>query len=447
MAFIRKDAGPARGLAHIRLEWDDSLHDTVGGGDTCRNGGSGLTNDCPAVGRIRHLGTRFNPAHDPEGGLPVTLQPEIVGLAGGFGWLLSLDGGAPHTLTITEVEVLPNTPLLLSIAYPPGTGFEIKAKAASWCYESCSKSCEEIFDPVDTVQDVRYSDGNVYHFDDETGLLTVRVIMFPNTYTGLPDWKLYNFDDVNSDGEYELDRFERNGVLLPKKGYATHIEIAADCTRNGVFCAAAPVVATSYDEVCDPGYTQVSYDRCCDALNNCQDLGLLVPTNSPTLSAAPTSRNPDLVENGDFETGVVCPWKAVACDLAVVSGAMSVTERTNTWSGPRLDVTDRIEVGAAYSFGAEVRFPDADAENSIAVKLLVDYNDSSLGRSYLSVAASSTVPNNQTTSITGYFVLDAAKLKSLDVNYYELYFETPPRNGQSPTWDFEVDNIYMLWDA
>jgi len=444
LSFIKMNAGPARGLAHIRLEWDEALHSTVGGSDTCNNGGSGITQGCPAIGHIRHLGSRFDSTNDPEGGLPVTLQPEIVGLAGGFGWLLSLDGGAPHTLKISEIEVMPNTPLLLSIAYPLETGFTIKANAAYWCYESCTRSCEERFTPVDTVQEVRHSQGNVYHFDNETGLLTIRVIMFPYAHTGEPFWKLYDFDGVDSDGEYELGRFERNGVLLPQKAYSANIEIAADCTRDGAYCATAPPVTSDYDEVCDPGFTQVSYDKCCDASNNCQDTGLLVPTATPTVSPAPTAHDFDLVKNGDFENGVVCPWQAVACKLTVVYGAMSVTERTTTWSGPRLDVTNRIELGSSYEFQAEVRFPDADTENNVAVKIRVTYNDSSLGYSYLWVTGSSIVPNNQTTTLLATFNMHASKVKSQDVQSFELYFETPPRNGQSSTWDFVLDNIAMI---
>ena len=368
------------------------------------------------------------------------------GLAGGFGWLLSLDGGAPHTMGISEIEVMPNTPLLLSIAYPPGTSFNIKAKAAYWCYESCTRSCEEAFTPVDTIQEVRYSEGNVYHFDDATGLLTIRVIMFPYSHTGEPDWKLYNFDDVDSDGDFELARFERNGVLLPKKAYSAHIEIAADCTRDGAYCSEAPPVTSVYDDVCDPGFTQVSYDRCCDASNNCQDMGLLVPTMTPTVTPSPTARDPDLIQNGDFENGVVCPWQNIACRLAVVSGAMSVTERTNTWSGPRIDLTNRIEVGSSYDFQAEVTFPDADLENSISVKIRVDYNDNSLGSSYLWVTGNSAVPKNQKTTLASKFELSESKLKSLDIESIALYFETPPLNGQSPLWNFVVDNIAMVDD-
>jgi hypothetical protein len=445
LSFVKKNAGPARGLAHFRLEWDDALHDTVGGRDTCRNGGSGITEECPAVGRIRHLGSRFDVANDPEGGLPVTPQPEIVGLAGGFGWLLTLDDGAPHTLNISQIEVMPNTPLLLSVAYPTGTSFTIKAKAVDWCSESCTTSCEELFSRVSSVQKVRHSNGNVYHFDDATGLLTLRVIMYPAAYTGEPHWKLYNFDDVGSDGEYALKRFERNGILLPHMGYPqAHIEIAADCARNGAYCASAAPATSGYDDVCSNGFDQVSYDLCCDAANNCQEMGLLSPTMSPTISAAPTAYDPELVENGDFEDSVFCPWSPVGCTLDAISDYLLVTERTNTWSGPRLDVTERIHVGSTYNFQARIKFPSGDTENSISIKIQVAYTDSAFGYSYLYVAGSSTVNIGEWTSLTSSFDMNASKLKSLDVAKFTLYIETPPVNGVSSTWDFLVDSISMV---
>ena len=444
LVFVKQNDGPARGLAHIRLEWDDTLHDTVGNSDTCRNGGSGVTEDCPPVGRVRHLGSLFDSSNDPDGGLPVTIQPEITGLAGGFGWLLTLDGGAPHTLRISDIEVMPNTPLLLSIAYPLGTSFQIKAKASTWCGENCDRSCEESFTPVSSVQEVRHSEGNSYHFDDETGLLTIRIIMYPTAYTGEPDWKLYTFDDKGRDGEYSLFRFERNGVLLPKKSYPdAMIEIVADCTQNGAYCQDGAPVTSAYDDVCSTSFEQVSYDKCCDGQNNCEDLGLLAPTMSPTASSAPTVHNLDLIENGDFDSDI-CPWAGNSCTLANVDGVLSVTNRGYTWSGPRLVVTDTLQVDTWYAFSADVKFPSADAANKLSVKMIVQYEDSSLSTNYKFVTENSAVPNNQWTTLSTTWKLDSSTLSSPDVKKYELYFETPPMNNLSPTHDFMVDNVSMV---
>ena len=76
--------------------------------------------------------------------------------------------------------------------------------------------------------------------------------------------------------------------------------------------------------------------------------------------------------------------------------------------------------------------------------LAVRYNDSSLGNSYFTVAWSDTVPNDQTTTLSSTFDIDASELDSTDVDSIVLYFETPPKDGESFTWDFEIDNISMI---
>merc|ERR1711862_379491 len=53
-----------------------------------------------------------------DNGLPVTANADIVGPTGGFGWLLKLNNGAPHTIKLDFIEVSPDSPLMLSIAYP-----------------------------------------------------------------------------------------------------------------------------------------------------------------------------------------------------------------------------------------------------------------------------------------------------------------------------------------
>ena len=365
-----------------------------------------------------------------------------LGPVGGFGWLFTLDAGAPHTLKITEMEVMPDTPLVISIPYPLGTSFDIRAKAG--CSKSdCITSCEEIFTRVNYVEQVRYSEGNVYHFDDVTGLLSIRAIMFPSFYTGEPNWKLYNFNDTGRNGEYSLFRFERNGVLLPKKSYSSaYILISADCTQNGAYCADSAPITSSYDNVCSPGFDQMSYDRCCDSLGNCEELWTSAPTGSPTLTASPTAYDQEIIENGKFDYSV-CPWSPSSCTLTAESGVMSVTQRQNTWSGPRLDLTSQIHIGSTYNFQGEIKFLNADPENNIAVKLQVLYADGG-SASYSTVVWNSNIPNNAWTTLNGIFELSLSKLRNTDVKTYILYIETPPRGGVSYTWDFMVDNITMV---
>ena len=158
-----------------------------------------------AIGRIRHIGSLFDSFHDPTGGLPVTANSDVAGLAGGFGWLLQLDDGPPKDLKIDRVEIDSTTLLVLAIPYPPGTAFSITAHAAG-CHASSTRSCTEHFVAVNSVDHVRHSPGNVYHYDTTTSLLYVRVIQFPGSYTGdtlysdTATWHLWDLDTPKSSG-------------------------------------------------------------------------------------------------------------------------------------------------------------------------------------------------------------------------------------------------------
>lgn len=66
--------------------------------------------------------------------MPVTADGDTVGPAGGFGWKLELNRGAPKSMRFEEVEVDMLTPMMLSAACPKGTGFELVAYA-EWCSE------------------------------------------------------------------------------------------------------------------------------------------------------------------------------------------------------------------------------------------------------------------------------------------------------------------------
>lgn len=265
LTMIRQDDGPERNLAHVHLEWDDSLHNQVGS-SICGNG-SGV--DCPYVGLLRHRGPLFKTA----GGLPVTAPGDVAGLTGGYGWYLSLDDGAPVLLKLSLVEVDPSTPMLFSLAYPPGTAIDIRY-VAGWCTPSATRTCEAIFTSVGSIDQVRAGLGNVYHMDAATGVVTVRVVMTRQSTMGSPDWDLADWDTAGFAWRGPaLDRFERDGVLLPKMAYGPELVIAADCASSGgTYCNQAidkATVEAFVDDVCPvAGMQQVSYDKCCDT-NRC----------------------------------------------------------------------------------------------------------------------------------------------------------------------------------
>jgi hypothetical protein len=242
------------------MKWDDSQHDQVNKG-ICGNGD--LTT-CPILGYMRHLGFRFSPTIGGGGvsqGLPVTASADVTGPVGGFGWLLTLNQGAPRTISFQDLEVQPETTMLLTIVYPLGTTFNITAHAAEWCSPDESYTCLETFELVNSMDQVRNGPGNTYYVDSSTGALTFRLVQTAQEYLGNPDWIFQNYEDAGRYSKSALHKFERGGILLPKSGYGTGIILEADCSGTGAYCVDAP---NAYDpDVCPAGYQQVAYDSCC----------------------------------------------------------------------------------------------------------------------------------------------------------------------------------------
>jgi hypothetical protein len=264
LKFIRKNDGPQRGVGHFRLEWDSALHSQVGE-TICGNGESF---PCPAVGYIRHAGTRFA----PDAGLPVTARADIAGLVGGYRWYLRFNNRkAPKRMTISQVEVDPATPMLLSLAYPKGTSFTITANAAYCSPGDPNYSCSSVFRPVSSVTAVRKSAGNTYHVSSD-GVLTIRIVQTAQTFVGRPDWFLPSWDspDRGGPGTFALNRFERKGIRLPVSAYGPTLVVEANCPATGAYCSGVlqSTVTRTVDNVCPRGFTQRSYDRCCSTANS-----------------------------------------------------------------------------------------------------------------------------------------------------------------------------------
>ena len=247
-----KVGAPVRSLGHFNIFWDAAEQNKVGE-SVCGNG-SGVP--CPALGYIRHAGKKFS---SPGTGLPVTARGDIVGAVGGFGWILELNGGAPRNVRIETVEVLPETPMLASIAYPPGTTFDITAHAADWCWTGSTQYvCSIKFSLTTSLQQVRTGPGNQF-FVDSNGVLTFRIAQGPQNYVGRPEWFIPSRTDRGQDGKgFAAERFERAGVYLPKATFGPYMTLAASCGGSGPYCSGTLV---KYDpDVCASGYEQVAYD-------------------------------------------------------------------------------------------------------------------------------------------------------------------------------------------
>jgi hypothetical protein len=238
------------------MNWDSALDAKVGVSQ-CGNGNS---LPCDTVGRIKHLGRKYT----KDAGLPVTANAQITGPVGGFGWKLDLKKGAPKSIRFSEVEVDPATPMLLSIAYPPGTKFNITANAF-YCEPTIQYTCKDTFHKVASVAEVRKSIGNTYHVSTN-GVLTIRVIQTPKTFVGRPEFFLPQYTDKGRDGfGVALERFERDGIRLPVFTYGNYLLLEADCHSVGSYCSKKP---QSHDPVvCPTGYIQTGYDTCSSTAN------------------------------------------------------------------------------------------------------------------------------------------------------------------------------------
>ena len=169
MFFVRKSDGPKRGIAYVKMVWDDALHNRIGPNERyCYQ----AAENCPEQGFLRHLGKRFTP--DPNDystwGFPITATGIVTGLTGGFGWLLDFsNSGTPKKIVFERLEIDPDSVLMLSIKYPAGTRFTITAQA-ELCNPDRGHICTEVFEPTDDVEEVRRL-GNKYHVHP-SGVLT-----------------------------------------------------------------------------------------------------------------------------------------------------------------------------------------------------------------------------------------------------------------------------------
>lgn len=165
--FIKKSGGPRRALAYVKMRYDDSLHDNVGyGSNICYQ----KAENCPVRGFVRHLGKRFtpDPIDNSTWGLPMTNVGKIVGLTGGYGWLLSLEK-PPKTIVFERLEIDPDSVLMLSIKYPKGSTFKITANA-KLCNGRKTWKCIETYEQTDDIEEVRRF-GNKYYVHPN-GVLT-----------------------------------------------------------------------------------------------------------------------------------------------------------------------------------------------------------------------------------------------------------------------------------
>ena len=244
------------------MMWDNALESQIGN-SICGNGGG---QPCLSLGRVRHAGHKFSGTPSTTTNF-LTARGELAGPVGGYGWIIEFDSAVPRVIKFVEIEVLPDTPMLVRIPYPAGTTFKITAHAAPWCSENADYTCREEFEQVATVEQVRSGPGNQYCVDN--GAVVFRLVMTPQEFIGRPEWFIPSKTDPGRNGYFALDRTERDGLYLPTSWYGLDFTLEATCSGSDTtYCSGTPA---PYDpDVCPAGYEQVAYDYCCSTSDSSQ---------------------------------------------------------------------------------------------------------------------------------------------------------------------------------
>ncbi len=140
----------------------------------------------------------------------------------------------------------------------------------------------------------------------------------------------------------------------------------------------------------------------------------------------------------DYEDGTTNGWKGrggseilEATQKEKQSGEFSLktTNRTSSWHGPSIDITDMIVKGEEYEFSAYFRFVDA-LETPSTVKFMLEITDLG-GTTYLPLEEVET-NNSEWFPLTGNYMI------SQDISSIKLYVET-----SKPEDSFYIDNVII----
>ncbi len=171
----------------------------------------------------------------------------------------------------------------------------------------------------------------------------------------------------------------------------------------------------------------------------------LVATAAPVQAAGP-----DIIVNGGFEDGLA-GWFANdgnATDGATLSpttdaysgsGAVLVTERKTTGSGPMQDLSGKVEAGKTYLVTARVKYENPDSPATKQFFVTMHYG----GGTYTNLGTV-TVPRGQWGLIQGTFTIPASQ----NVSTARIFVETPWTSNPSSApdthlMDFKVDDVTL----
>ncbi len=156
----------------------------------------------------------------------------------------------------------------------------------------------------------------------------------------------------------------------------------------------------------------------------------------------------ELLQNGGFESGAT-GW--VANDTAVLTpstgayagtGALQITGRTTAGSGPRQDVSGKVQHGVTYTVSAWVRYDDPAAPATKQFNITAHY-----GGSAYTVLRSGTVTRGQWTRVTGTFSVPTTQSLATMRIFVETPYATAATIAAAPAqhiMDFAVDDLSLV---
>ena len=170
-----------------------------------------------------------------------------------------------------------------------------------------------------------------------------------------------------------------------------------------------------------------------------------------TVVAAPVqAAGPDIIVNGGFENGLN-GWFANngnANDTATLapttdaysgSGAVVVTQRATTGSGPMQDLSGKVQAGKTYSVTARVKYENPSSPATKQFFITMHYG----GATYTNLGTVTT-PRGQWGLIQGTFTVPAAQSVATTRIFVETpWTQTPSSAPDTHLMDFKVDDVTL----
>jgi arabinoxylan arabinofuranohydrolase len=154
----------------------------------------------------------------------------------------------------------------------------------------------------------------------------------------------------------------------------------------------------------------------------------------------------NLVVNGGFEDGLAGWFSNTAgsatlsptTDAFTGSGAVLVTNRTNTSSGPMQDLSGKVQAGKIYTVSARVKYENPASPATKNFVVTMHYG----GSSYTNLG-SVTVPRGQWGLIRGTFAVPMAQNVTTARIFVETQWTATPTPPEAHLMDFTVDDVAL----